>query len=284
MHRSEFVDGMHRLVLSSDFQKACLTQLGLGQVQELNHKLSAHVCVQMAAEFKRLRRQNRTMKAELLAEIQGRRRPNRRGRLKRAPGGVGVAAVGASGLCGRSSSSSCSECSSSDRGSDAAADSAERGADCASVTRRSQGSKFASTDVQRTDSSRGAGAAFDETCQQTILIHVDAGSHGEVAADDAVAADAAFEGSFSRASARTTGPSAYRTSRTPEQEHSSVGGGVADSSQDVPRENSCPPAWSLSSCLIPEEGTSASPLGGYDDGAVAVGHTFIHPRHCGVSC
>jgi len=78
LDRTEFVDGMHRLIFSNEFQKACLLQLGIGQVKVVAQQLSDLGNNRMDFEFRRLRRQNRKMKAKLLSAIRG-RRPRTRG-------------------------------------------------------------------------------------------------------------------------------------------------------------------------------------------------------------
>lgn len=71
LRETEFVDSLHRIYFSSDFQKTCLTQLGIGQIKEMTQ----HLRHREAAEFRRLRRQIHKVKVELLAEL--RKRPRR---------------------------------------------------------------------------------------------------------------------------------------------------------------------------------------------------------------
>lgn len=76
--KSEFVDGMHRLIFSTEFQKACVTQLGIGQVKVLTQKVGARLDRDLHHEFKRMRRELRKSRAALINELRRSRRKRRK--------------------------------------------------------------------------------------------------------------------------------------------------------------------------------------------------------------
>ena len=57
--------------LGNDFQRACLTQLGIGQVMVLSQQLASINEQISRAEFKRVRRHIRHIEAAVLAHVRG---------------------------------------------------------------------------------------------------------------------------------------------------------------------------------------------------------------------